>query len=114
MDEKDVEKMLKKAMFEKTDPRFKSGEELLTEDDRKPVEVTKKEAKKRRCANCTCSRSKESVSSNCPPQEVLKVKSGCGSCYKGDAFRCEGCPYRGMPAFEEGTEFKFKDDMNDL
>lgn len=113
MSERDVEEMLKKAMFQKTDPRFRNTEEILTEDDRKIVETVKKEVKKRRCANCTCSRSNESVS-DCKPSPAPKVKSGCGSCYKGDAFRCSGCPYYGMPAFEEGTEFQFKDDMNDL
>jgi hypothetical protein len=50
------------------------------------------EGKKRACKNCSCGLKEE------------EEEAACGSCYKGDAFRCGSCPHLGKPAFEPGSD----------
>jgi len=60
------------------------------------------------CANCSCGRKeledKVGADEATKQLETGKVRSSCGSCYLGDAFRCETCPYRGVPAFKPGSK----------
>ena len=35
----------------------------------------------------------------------------CLQCGLGDAFRCGGCPYRGLPAFEMGKKIELPSDF---
>ena len=55
-----------------------------------PTKVDKKP-----CKNCTCGKLEI---------EKLEKSSSCGNCYKGDAFRCGGCPFLGKPSFKQGME----------
>lgn len=99
--------LLSKAMHSKKDPRLAITSGLITAEDEESVVAAQRSVRKRQCANCTCGRAKEK-------KPVQAVKSNCGNCSRGDAFRCEGCPYKGMPAFEDGKEFTFDDSLNDL
>lgn len=75
-----------------------NDDEFLLEEDKNLKNVSKRLGTKKKCANCTCGMTDT-------PLEIKK--SACGWCYKGDAFRCSGCPYTGMPAFNEGDTVRF-------
>lgn len=72
------------------------------------VTVVKSDCSTRRraCKNCSCGRAemeeaelKGTARPIITDEELQKSISTCGNCYKGDAFRCSGCPYLGKPAF---------------
>lgn len=90
--------------------------ELLNDNIQIPVPIAcgddeATNGKKRACKNCTCGLAEQemqgavagSSASLSDDQKVTKASS-CGSCYKGDAFRCGSCPFLGKPAFEPGME----------
>jgi len=73
------------------------------------------ETKKRACKNCSCGRAEMEEGGQggkeggvvlpvMTEEELKESVSSCGNCYKGDAFRCGGCPFLGKPAFEAGQE----------
>ncbi|PSC73770.1 anamorsin-like protein [Micractinium conductrix] len=106
------------AADEDGDEELVDDDALLTEEDlQRPAAAAANDdcevgaAGKKACKNCTCGRAEGDA-----PQELTKdmlenPTSGCGSCGLGDAFRCAGCPYRGLPSFEMGKKIELPSDF---
>jgi hypothetical protein len=97
---------------------------LLSETDRNIKPQTKVDdcdvgkSGKKACKNCTCGRAEELGEAEPAKPKLTKdmlenpgVGSSCGSCGLGDAFRCAGCPYRGLPAFKVGEKITIPDNF---
>lgn len=59
--------------------------------------------KRRACADCHCGRKEqEEKDAEMTEEQEKEMTSACGNCFKGDAFRCAGCPMLGKPSFKPG------------
>ncbi|KAG0646021.1 Fe-S cluster assembly DRE2 [Hyphodiscus hymeniophilus] len=107
---------------------------LLTEEDLKrpvvvPPECAPRAGKRRRaCKDCTCGLAEKLAAEDVAKRDTADAQlktlklgaddlaevdftvqgkvGSCGNCSLGDAFRCDGCPYIGMPAFKPGEEVR--------
>ncbi|BBN11730.1 anamorsin [Marchantia polymorpha subsp. ruderalis] len=89
---------------------------LLTEEDLKKPEPSADDdcevgtTGKKACKNCTCGRAEIEEAQEAQPETKLTLgqinnpESACGSCGLGDAFRCNSCPYKGLPPFKLGEK----------
>ncbi|EAS31742.3 Fe-S cluster assembly protein DRE2 [Coccidioides immitis RS] len=117
-----------------TDDELIDEETLLDGEDMgrpiiQPPECRPKAGKRRRaCKDCTCglaerlreedkaARAKADATletMKLAPKELAEVDftvqgklGSCGNCALGDAFRCDGCPYIGLPPFKPGEEVR--------
>merc|ERR1711865_564599 len=82
-------------------------DDLLTQDEAAQKtelpECGPKSEGKKACKNCSCGYADE-IDKAAMVNGEAPVKSACGSCFKGDAFRCATCPMRGTPAFKPGEK----------
>lgn len=106
---------------------------LLDEEDLKgpikvPTECKPKAKRRRACKDCTCGLAQRLEAEDKAKRDnadvaLKSIKLGaddlaevdftvpgkvgsCGNCSLGDAFRCDGCPYIGLPAFKPGEEVR--------
>lgn len=103
------------------DDELINTDDLLSEEDKKKpdpesLKASCGPAKVKACANCSCGLAEElekealEAAAKAARENSQNAKSSCGNCYLGDAFRCSGCPYKGMPAFKQGEKVTLDDD----
>lgn len=102
------------------DEEIVDEDELLTEEDKqRPVAAPAADGgdcstSRKACANCSCGRAEKEAAGEkveLTPEMLENPQSSCGNCSLGDAFRCAGCPYRGLPAFEPGKKITLGSDF---
>lgn len=122
---------------EDSDDELIDEDALLDDEDmhgpiKVPTECKPKAKRRRACKDCTCGLAQRLEAEDREKREkadsalnTLKLQAddlaevdftvpgkvgSCGNCSLGDAFRCDGCPYIGLPAFKPGEEVRILND----
>lgn len=119
--QKDIVKLsLDDDSLDESDDELVDENSLISQPLSMPIKCDLRTAKKRRkaCKDCTCGlkeelQREEGINDNVVTINVNdddeidftipgKTGGSCGNCALGDAFRCDGCPYIGLPPFKPG------------
>eukprot|EP00466_Bigelowiella_natans_P000184 jgi/Bigna1/125481/aug1.1_g189 len=81
--------------------------DISPKPDAEKVLASSPPARRRACENCVCGRKEKEVRGELVDEEIFDKSGnlippktgGCGNCARGDDYRCDGCPYKGQPAF---------------
>lgn len=129
-DDETLDNSDKARFFNDNEPADLIEEEDLVSDNADPSGVTMitcaktKTRRRKACKDCSCgmkeqeeqeidqARKKQDAVVRFSEQELTEIDftiegkkiGGCNSCSLGDAFRCSGCPYLGLPAFQPGQK----------
>mmetsp|Transcript_10768 Transcript_10768/g.19011 ORF Transcript_10768/g.19011 Transcript_10768/m.19011 type:complete len:242 (-) Transcript_10768:90-815(-) len=91
------------------DDNLLTSEDLIQENKAADCGPAAAGTKKRACKNCSCGlKEMEEAEAAGEPVVVDPNSSACGSCAKGDAFRCATCPYLGTPAYDPNNKPQIK------
>ncbi|KAL8801235.1 MAG: hypothetical protein Q9223_003039 [Gallowayella weberi] len=122
---------------EDDDDELIDEDDLLSDEDMKttviqPPECRPKTGKRRRaCKDCSCGlaqrlEAEDAAKRTKADQQLARLQAeelsevdftvqgkvgSCGNCALGDAFRCDGCPYIGQPAFKPGEEVRIANEV---
>lgn len=109
-----LDDMLEDDDVETIDPDDLLDEEDFKKPDQASLRVCETSGKRKACKDCSCGLADELDAERATQNGTVntaEAKSSCGSCYLGDAFRCAGCPYLGMPAFKPGEKVQLSDGL---
>eukprot|EP01113_Clastostelium_recurvatum_P009404 TRINITY_DN1452_c0_g1_i2.p1 TRINITY_DN1452_c0_g1~~TRINITY_DN1452_c0_g1_i2.p1 ORF type:complete len:275 (+),score=64.99 TRINITY_DN1452_c0_g1_i2:38-826(+) len=114
-----LKKPAAKQWTAKADDDLIDEDALLGEEEKNSRPSTKRDdcevtSTRKACKNCSCGRADDEAKEvrqklTIDMIENPGVSSGCGNCALGDAFRCGGCPYRGLPTFKVGEKITIPD-----
>ncbi|KAJ5247086.1 hypothetical protein N7468_002069 [Penicillium chermesinum] len=136
LDEDDLARPIMPRMLYPRSPPFQRYNIKLTILSTAPECQPKTGRRRRACKDCTCGLADRLEAEDKARREaadkslnVMKLQTddlneldftvqgkqgSCGSCALGDAFRCDGCPYMGLPAFKPGQEVQILNDVAQL